>query len=738
MSLKWCIIGSGNYDDSNIKDLEGAIHSIERLHSVVVTELGILSEDVLYLVDKEVGEINKEILQFWKEINEKDTIVFYFCGHGVKANNELYLYAKDTQQDYVQMTAINYRNVINSLRYHKVRRIIAILDCCNSGAAVSMGNENEEGISNQVVVDGEVILCSCSEIETSIQREINGKYYSVFTYTFAEILSKGSSLEKEFISISDVFSLLKKEYEKRSGRTLVIEKKQELDQIDLFKNMDYVKKEKAEKRQELDEVRSKFSKRKEWKILLVKCAIKYPTRGIDFGVPLGLWVLRNYIMLSMPNVIVDIYDERLYEMKKVEKRFEEEIETYDVIGISMCTCEVPRALEKFKIAHNNGKITVAGGIFTYSNEKYLLDEGTVDYVIPGVGTVPWVKLIKALVSNKSRTKEYVNVNNVYSRTHMDTVTWIPDIMPGMEYHEWETILKHYGKFINKKIYEYGKEIKVPKIDIVTSRGCNKNCSFCSVRIETGSSVIKRDKTVIKEEIDYLYSQGIRYFSIKDEDLFIHGTSRVADIMNHCKKYSDIRFKVRMRLDTWKKYPNDISVTKLKAWGIDEIQYGVESPQNDILMMLQKGITIEKNEIIDLFKEHYKNGIKVNASFILGCSELEDKTYYKQLEQFIENIYDPTFLVPYINFFTPHPVYSSLVKDKYMITTKDFNYYTHKIPVAYPTNMKSPQRNAMISAYNQIRKTTKSELYNPAIPEEARKLFSMGKSVFGQKNEIRRN
>lgn len=402
------------------------------------------------------------------------------------------------------------------------------------------------------------------------------------------------------------------------------------------------------------------------------------------------------------------------------------IDDYDIVGASMCTCEVPCAIEKLMIAHNKEKITVAGGIFTYSNEKYLLNTNVIDYVIPGVGTVPWVRLLDALMANCDRKDPIVNVNNVFSKNNMNTVVWLTDIMPGLELHEWDEVLEQYGSYINKKVIINSQEYSVPKIDLVTSRGCNKNCNFCSVRFETGSSVIKRESANIEEEIDYLYSKGVRYFSIKDEDFFIHGINRVKNIMNHCKEYNDIKFKIRMRLDAWTQFKDQFDMETLRNWGIDEIQYGVESPQSDILRILQKGMSIEKKGVTSLFQEHYNNEIKVNASFILGCTELEDSEYYNNLQLFFEEIYNKDFLIPYLNFYTPHPTHSVVGNDKYTIITNDYNYYTHKIPVAYPKNMHQPEREKMIDTYEKITASTNSREFNPPIPEKAKDHFIKGK------------
>lgn len=319
MGVKWCIICSSTYEDEEITPLEGAYNSVSKLYSVISSQLGTPEDDILILYDQNQIEITNKISDFQNELSENDTIIFYFCGHGIKIGEQLWLYTSNTHLNNIEMSAINYKTIIQCFKRSRVKRIIAILDCCNSGAAVNMGIEKKDEVKNEVTCEGEVTLCSCAEIETSIQREIEHKKYCVFTYVFSCVLSQGSTANKEYLSIDDLMSILKQRYEEEAGKTLTIRAKQAFDKVNLIKNMNYVRKVSQENSEVLDQIRNKIKRRKKWKILLVKCSIKYPTREIDFGVPMGLWVLKNYISLARPNVQVDIYDERLIDIKKQEK-----------------------------------------------------------------------------------------------------------------------------------------------------------------------------------------------------------------------------------------------------------------------------------------------------------------------------------------------------------------------------------------------------------------------------------
>lgn len=106
----------------------------------------------------------------------------------------------------------------------------------------------------------------------------------------------------------------------------------------------------------------------------------------------------------------------------------------------------------------------------------------------------------------------------------------------------------------------------------------------------------------------------------------------------------------------------------------------------------------------------------------------DNEYYENLKKFIMEIYDKNYLIPYLNFYTPHPINSTFANDKYTITIRDLNFYIHKVPVAFPKNMRQPERSKMVETYDEIRRMTYSSEYNPSIPETAKDAFIKGKSV----------
>lgn len=465
-------------------------------------------------------------------------------------------------------------------------------------------------------------------------------------------------------------------------------------------------------------------------VLLVKTAIDHPIKQDDFGVPLGLWMLKGYLSTTGLSLRVEIYDERLELRKcggdkekreKVKQQFINIIREYDVIGISMCSSEVSPALKKFKIAKEQNKITFCGGIFTTSNEEYLVNTGVIDYVIPGVGTVPLERLLERLIQEKQRNnlgKHIINEYNVASKEffYLYNEPWVPAQLPTMRQSMWIEILKYYSPFLKNRM------------DVYTARGCDKNCSFCSVQMESRQVVYRKEESCVIDEINFLKSKGITYFSFKDED-FLSKPERMLTILRAVRG-NGIKFKIRARYDEM--MASKISLQELNELGIDEIQYGIESPDIFLQKTVKKGLGLYKNnELINFIREHTKYEITANCSFILGIDG-EDLQYYDELLKFIKAIYSEDSKPKiYINFLTPHPYNSQFPLTNYSLVTKDLNFFTHKYPVCFSINSSYGTRKEMLDTYDKIVRYSKSEKYNPLIsnmPNELKTAFIRGTSV----------
>ena len=460
-----------------------------------------------------------------------------------------------------------------------------------------------------------------------------------------------------------------------------------------------------------------------YKVLLVKTAIEHPIRNEDFGVPMGLYVLKDYLNTTGHDLEVDVWDERLelQEVKDTERKnkkqnndlfTEELIKEYDAIGISICTSEVIPALKKFKKVkdynqkYNQNIITFCGGIFTASNEKCLLETEQIDYAIPGIATKPLGDLLVKLYKYKTeQTPKEEQIIDVFGVAHIKNkynfkYVWTCSQLPTMQLGMWTEIIEKYKKYLNNKI------------GIYTSRGCDKECLFCSVQKESKQTIFRKSTECVIDEIKFLKQNGFTYFSIKDENFSLNDNA----IRNILKTFKGegIKFKIRARYDNALNLiiKEEVNLNDLKELGVVEIQYGIETFKSDVRQNVKKlyGHLDNKDKIVSFINSHIDAEIIANCSFILGLDG-EGEEYYKELEGFFTEISKNTnYLKIYLNYFTPHPFNSKFSKENGVVTN-DLNDFTHGYPVYCSTYR---LKNHMLEMHNKIVNITKSGKYNPTL------------------------
>lgn len=87
------------------------------------------------LIDEDSTTIKRHIANFFSQSLSDDLLILYYSGHGIldeQAN--LYLATKDTEQQYLSVTAVESRFIKSEMERSSSRRQILILDCCHSGA----------------------------------------------------------------------------------------------------------------------------------------------------------------------------------------------------------------------------------------------------------------------------------------------------------------------------------------------------------------------------------------------------------------------------------------------------------------------------------------------------------------------------------------------------------------------------------------------------------------------------
>ncbi|CAF4007268.1 unnamed protein product, partial [Rotaria magnacalcarata] len=119
----------------------GEYEHVEKLHSPGNDAKGMskalkdIRFDVTLMLDPTRVEIENNVKSFKKSIEKKDTVVFYFSGHGTEWKNENYLlprdFPKDGELDF-EKNAIKATTVLNTFNEKKPWATIFLLDCCRT------------------------------------------------------------------------------------------------------------------------------------------------------------------------------------------------------------------------------------------------------------------------------------------------------------------------------------------------------------------------------------------------------------------------------------------------------------------------------------------------------------------------------------------------------------------------------------------------------------------------------
>lgn len=155
--------------------------------------------------------------------------------------------------------------------------------------------------------------------------------------------------------------------------------------------------------------------------------------------------------------------------------------------------------------------------------------------------------------------------------------------------------------------------KRPFINIMTSRGCPYQCTFCLwPNAMYGHKQRTRSINNVIDELKYVIDRyGVKEVNI-DDDTFTINKNRVIEF---CHKLRDNNIRLIWTCNGRVDNVDEEMLKEMKASGCKLIRYGIESGSSEVLKKIKKGITIGQVErAITLTK---KNGIQTLGGFMFG-------------------------------------------------------------------------------------------------------------------------
>jgi radical SAM superfamily enzyme YgiQ (UPF0313 family) len=348
------------------------------------------------------------------------------------------------------------------------------------------------------------------------------------------------------------------------------------------------------------------------KIILVDPLLRKKYDGLydDFGkqydVPYGLLAIGSHLEAQGVDSKIVSMD---YETDSKKLSDEDVLKQYlrdnnpKVVGFTSYTLQYEDAkrLARSVREYDPNIQIVIGGHHTMHQPEEVLNAGLFDAVVIGEG--------------EETFEEYVN--NVFNETQIDSVS-------GIAYKTKEGVVKRnnprmrlQGDVIITPNYALLPDglVKDANIEVMTSRGCCFDCSFCSSSAQYGRKVETRSLDSVREEITALVEQyGQKEIGILDETL--HARSDFNEFMEVLKELNrelGVTYLAQTRADAVLRNPESLS--RMKESGIVSLVIGAESGSDSVLKWMNKRSNYENvPKALELIKN---SGIGTGTFWIVG-------------------------------------------------------------------------------------------------------------------------
>jgi radical SAM superfamily enzyme YgiQ (UPF0313 family) len=318
----------------------------------------------------------------------------------------------------------------------------------------------------------------------------------------------------------------------------------------------------------------------------------------------------------------------------VWKEIEQQIHRFkpDVVGITTMTSKFPMAIRIAEIAKTldpDIRVVIGGHHSSIFGQK-LIQDRNIDFAVIGEGEITFLELVNRMCDahpDYARVTglAYKSGGRIFVNEPRELLTNL-DVLP----------IADRDLIINDGF--------VTENNIMTSRGCPFNCSYCGAQVIWKRKVRRRSVQNVVCEIEYLFkrspSRSINFW----DDSFTSDRKYTEEMVNALKKFDGLRFSCITRLDL----VDQRTLAQLKDAGCSMILFGIESGNDDILKRIDKKMTRElikqKTGMVDAI------GIPWLGFFIMGYPGETRETILQSLD-FMKEL-NPSYAE--INIFNPLP------------------------------------------------------------------------------------
>lgn len=348
----------------------------------------------------------------------------------------------------------------------------------------------------------------------------------------------------------------------------------------------------------------------------------------------------------------------------------------DILGMATFCTVMDRIHKIAKKAKEMDKecIVVLGGVQTTIEPMPSIRKKEIDFIIYGEAEHTFLELIKELEKRRDE-------GGMADFAKIKGLIWKEDNKPVI--NEKRELIKDLDSipfparhlFPMEKYYGSANLRGKKVLNIMTSRGCPYNCSYCSSHLTFGkTNRFRSAKNVVAEMKELRDKYGVDSIQFYDES-FTFNRKRVIEL---CKEIKKSGINMPWTCFTRVNLIDQELLNTMADAGCYQIFYGIESGVQRLLDLIRKGITLEQSK--KAIQMTRKAGIESLASFMLAIpTETVEESW--QTVKFAIDI-DPDYAQWQKT--TPFPgndLYE-LCKKSGRIITDDYSKYTAWNEVVY--------------------------------------------------------
>jgi len=225
---------------------------------------------------------------------------------------------------------------------------------------------------------------------------------------------------------------------------------------------------------------------------------------------------------------------------------------------------------------------------------------------------------------------------------------------------------------DKRRLTWGYHIMNFRIEVMeTSRGCTRNCTFCSMQHMYGRSFRTFPVERVLADIDDIYYRRKTHWIFVADDNLVLDSERVIKICDAIISRSYRKLNLIVQADCITMSRNEEMVRKMAMAGIKSIFLGIENVSRKNLDLAHKGNIVDASR--KAMELCHKYGIMVVGGLIFGFPD-DDETAIIENYQFLKSIGSDT---AYCQILTPYPktVMRQQLLDQGLVTNPtDYKWY----------------------------------------------------------------